>query len=124
MTIEFDMVEYSLREGSSVTVSVSVSPSHLVLDTPVVVKVDNAGSDDHTITPAQLTFSSSDTTADLIITAPLDTVTETFTITLTSDNSEIQFTPTSANVTITDASEAQYHQQYGLKILLPTFIFL
>ena len=102
---------FTLTEGETVTATVSVSPSTLTLAIPVMVTVEDATSDDYTVAPDQLTFSSTDLTAELTITAILDTVmgegVETFTISLTNDDSAIQFTPSSADVTIADASETR-----------------
>ena len=115
MMVVIDGAPFTLTEGETVTATVSVSPSTLTLAIPVMVTVmvtvDNTTSDDYTVTPDQLTFTSTDLTAELTITAILDTVTgegvETFTISLTNDDSDIQFTLSSADVTIADASETR-----------------
>ena len=111
MMVVIDEAPFTLTEGETVTATVRVSPSTLTLAIPVMVTVEDATSDDYTVTPDQLTFSSTDLTVELTITAILDTEAdegvETFTISLTNDDPDIQFTLSSAGVTIADASETR-----------------
>ena len=111
MMVVIDGAPFTLTEGGTVTATVRVSPSDLTLAIPVMVTVEDATSDDYTVTPDQLTFTSTDPTAELTITAILDTEAdegvETFTISLTNDDPDIQFTLSSAGVTIADASETR-----------------
>ena len=106
MTVGFDMGTYTVTEGGeTVTATVNLSPAGVTLNRDVMVAVASGSPGDFTVTPAMITFSGSDRSQNVVISATLDTVKEneeTASITLTGGGLNVQLDPAMATLTITD----------------------
>ena len=116
MTVTFNEATYSVTEGGSATVIVTMeSTLDMGVTVNLVVNVMSGTTDDYNISPTQLTFTNDDTSEEVTIDAILDSVmgvVETSTVTLTQDDGSIMFTDTSFDVAISDASEL--HTTYSI----------
>ena len=98
------------------TATVSLSPAGVTLNRAVMVTVESSSPDDFTVTPAMITFSDSDRSEDIIISASSDMVledpeTHTVSLSFTDEDLNVQLSPATATVSITD-NTSEFIPQY------------
>ena len=110
LQVSFSRSSYSVDEGDSVTVTVTVSPaSDRPLSVPVSASSSNAESGDYSVSGTPLSFASGDTSKYLTISTTSDPDSEDETVTLAFGNlpaSVTTGTNATARVTIEESSES------------------
>ena len=114
VTIGFDSDQYSVTEGQSVNVTVSVTSSGITLDRDVTVNVVGVP-EEVTVEPEDITFSNDTLTHTVTVTALHDMVSGAMDvdISLTEDDPAVQLSPGTATLTISDASRSSIESVRG-----------
>ena len=106
VTVGFNMAEYAMTEGGTVTATVNLTPA-VILDRSVIVTVEFSSTDDFKVDPTRLIFSGEIRSLDINMSASHDLEPDDdgqmVVISLAGDASNIM--TGMATVTITDASK-------------------